>query len=285
MAGNKRQRELERMRQERQQLRRVTARRKRRRQQAAVGGVLLGVAAVIAVVAIVASSGKGHKKPLAAAAKPSVATSASPSATPTKAAKASTTPACGAKAPPASTTMMFPKEPPLTIDTRATYVMHLATSCGVIDVSMNAAKAPRTVNTLAFLASKHYFDGTYCHRETAASAGFAVLQCGDPTGTGGGTPGFTLPEENLTGTTYLRGEVAMAKTREPHSTGSQFFLLDSNAAVLEQPKPTYTLVGKITKGLDVLDRIIKIGQDNSGGSGDGKPLQRVYFTTVTVTKA
>lgn len=296
MAGNKRQRELERMRRERQELRRVTARRKRRRQQGAIAGVVLAVAAVVTVIALVASGGKSHKTPVAAAAspKPSASASASPSASPsaaptaaptTKAPAASTTPACGGTVPPAPKKLTFAKEPPLTIDPKATYVMHLATSCGAIDVTLDAAKAPRTVNTLAFLASKHYFDGTYCHRETAASAGFAVLQCGDPTGTGAGSPGFSLPEENLKGTKYLRGEVAMAKTQQPHSTGSQFFLLDSNAAVLEQPSPTYTLVGKITKGLDVLDHIIRIGQDNSGGSGDGKPLQRVYFTTVTVTRA
>src|SRR5206468_11043376 len=123
--------------------------------------------------------------------------------------------ACGATAPPApAAAQSFKAEPAMTIDTKAAYVATIKTSCGTITLYMDAAKAPHTVNSWAFLAGKKFWDGTFCHRMT--SGALNVLQCGDPEGTGAGGPGYTIAEENLTGATYGKGVVAMAKTSAAH---------------------------------------------------------------------
>jgi peptidyl-prolyl cis-trans isomerase B (cyclophilin B) len=165
---------------------------------------------------------------------------------------------------------------------RATYTATLQTNCGSLTVALDGAKAPQTVNSFAFLAGKGYFAGTPCHRLT--TSGIYVLQCGDPTGTGTGGPGYTLPEENLpkgSGVTYPAGTVAMARTSQKHSGGSQFFLVYKDTTL----PADYTVFGRITKGLDILTRVAHAGSDNSNGQGDGKPNQAVVLQKVTVRKA
>jgi peptidyl-prolyl cis-trans isomerase B (cyclophilin B) len=144
-------------------------------------------------------------------------------------------------------------------------------------VTLEAAKAPHTVNSFAFLASKHFFDNTTCHRLT--TQGIHVLQCGDPTGTGGGDPGYTIPDENLTGATYPPGTLAMANTGQPHTGGSQFFVVYGETPL----PPSYTPFGHITSGMDVLQRIATAGEDDSNGPGDGHPKQPVVIESFTVT--
>lgn len=278
MASSRREREMARLRLERQAARRA-AMRARRRQRIAI------ISSAVAVLLVLGGSlyltqRLGGDDPAAKAAAKSSA-SPTPSATPSTSASPGAPPtvACGAQAPPAALPQTFPAEPPLTIDQKATYATTLETSCGAITFTMDAAKAPHTVNSFAFLADKHFYDGTFCHRETATPS-LTVLQCGDPKGDGTGGPGYTIEEENLAGAKYSRGVVAMAKTQAPHSTGSQFFLIDKDS---ELP-PQYTVVGRITQGLDVLDKITAIGQDDSNGQGDGAPKQRVYLDRVTVRK-
>ncbi len=219
------------------------------------------------------------KKSTVTATKPSA--SAGATASPTPSASAITTTACGAKKPelvPATRT--FKAEPKLTIDKTAKYTMTLNTSCGAITIALDAAKAPRTVNLLNFLANEHFYDGTRCHRSTNV-ASLTVLQCGDPTGTGSGQIGFSIPEENLTGAKYTRGTLAMANTGAKSSTQSQFFLVDKDSTL----PASYTIAGQITAGLPVLDKILALGNDGSNGTGDGAPKQNVYLNTVTVTKS
>ncbi|HMA46992.1 MAG TPA: peptidylprolyl isomerase, partial [Frankiaceae bacterium] len=189
--------------------------------------------------------------------------------------------ACGATRPPAPVTQRYPREPPLSIDRAARYVMSMKTSCGTIEVELFADKAPRTVNSFAFLASKRFFGGVEFSRSTDPKAGFAVLQGGDQEGTGAGGPGYTLPDENLKGARYVRGTVAMANTGRPNTGGSQFFLV---ADTLQLPL-SYTPFGRVTEGLDVLDRILALGNDGSNPAGGGRPSQRVYIERLTVTKA
>jgi peptidyl-prolyl cis-trans isomerase B (cyclophilin B) len=178
-------------------------------------------------------------------------------------------------APASRTTILqFPKEPPLTI-ARATYTARIVTNCGTIVVSLDGKHAPHTVNSFAFLASKRYFNDTPCHRLT--TSGIYVLQCGDPTGSGTGGPGYTIPDENLTHATYPAGTVAMANTGQPHSGGSQFFLVYADTAL----PPQYTPFGHVAAGLDILQRIAKAG---STPPGDGKPDQPVVIESFTVTK-
>ncbi|MEP6462902.1 MAG: peptidylprolyl isomerase [Frankiaceae bacterium] len=171
----------------------------------------------------------------------------------------------------------FPAEPPLTV-ARVPYTARIVTNCGTITVAMDAGTTPSTVNSFAFLASKHYLDGSRCHRLT--TAGIFVLQCGDPTGTGRGDPGYSIPDENLAHARYPAGTVAMANTGAPGTGGSQFFLVYRDTDL----PPQYTPFGRITGGLDVLRRIAAAGTDDRNGSGDGAPRAAVGIRSFTVTR-
>jgi peptidyl-prolyl cis-trans isomerase B (cyclophilin B) len=182
------------------------------------------------------------------------------------------TPAAGSPA-----TLHFPTEPAMTIDSRATYTAVLATNCGNVTLTLDAARATHTVNSFVFLAGQKYFDHSPCHRLT--TSGIFVLQCGDPTGTGTGGPGYTIPDENLSGATYPAGTVAMANTGQPHSGGSQFFLVYKDT----QLPPAYTPFARIATGLDILQQIAALGTANGGP--DGAPRTSVVIDSVAVTKA
>lgn len=171
----------------------------------------------------------------------------------------------------------YSQEPPLTI-ARTTYTATIGTNCGAIVMALNGKRAPHTVNSFAFLAGKGYFTNTPCQRLTTSN--IFVLQCGDPTGTGRGGPGYTLPDENLAGATYPTGTVAMANSGFPHTGGSQFFLVYADTSL----PPQYTPFGHITAGLDVLQRIAKAGDNGANGPGDGAPNQPVSITSFKVVK-
>ncbi len=164
----------------------------------------------------------------------------------------------------------------------------LQTSQGAIPLTLDRAQAPCAVNAVTSLAQQGFYNDTPCHRLTTGE-GLKVLQCGDPTGSGSGGPGFRYAEEPPTNlapspqgqgaSDYSRGLVAMAKTSEPDTTGSQFFLVYADSAL----PPQYTVVGRIdTPGLAVLDKIAAAGSDNSNGDGDGKPKLPVQITQVQV---
>jgi len=104
-----------------------------------------------------------------------------------------------------------------------------------------------------------------------------VLQCGDPTGTGTGGPGYAFDDEALEGASYPRGTVAMANSG-PGTNGSQFFLVYADTAL----PPDYTPLGTITSGLEVLERVAAAGSDDSNGPGDGRPRTPVQIRTLTV---
>ncbi|HEX5114327.1 MAG TPA: peptidylprolyl isomerase [Pseudonocardiaceae bacterium] len=188
--------------------------------------------------------------------------------------------------------------PPSTADRSGTVTITLHTTAGDVPISMPRAQAPCTVASFTFLAGKGYFDKTPCHRITDYPEPNAlfVLQCGDPTGSGSGGPGYTIPDENPTdlkpapggqnADVYPRGTVAMANTGQPHSGGSQFFLVyrDSNLP------PSYATFGTVAQsGLSVLDKIaaggITPGTDPSSGQttpNDGKPKNPVVINSATV---
>jgi peptidyl-prolyl cis-trans isomerase B (cyclophilin B) len=243
----------------------LARRRARQRQRNVV------VAAVVVVLLLLGGGAYGFS---VLAGGDSTAT-AKPSATPSPQAIACN----GAQPPPAKTTT-YKTEPKVTIDKTAKYTMLIQTSCGDITVALEAAKAPRTVNLINFLSGKQYYDGSFCPRSTGTPT-LIILQCGDPQGAGTGGMDFTMPEENLTGAKYVKGVMAMTKASAPHTSGSGFFLVDRDSVL----QPDFTVVGHITKGLDVLDRIIAIGQDGSSDQGDGAPLQKIYLEKVTVTKS
>jgi peptidyl-prolyl cis-trans isomerase B (cyclophilin B) len=170
--------------------------------------------------------------------------------------------------------------PPRRPDLNAKYVATIATNRGNIVIDLLNSKAPCTVNSFVSLADQKFYKNTPCHRLTTAGAGIYVLQCGDPTGTGSGGPGYEFYTENLTGTTYPAGTVAMARAQSPGSNGSQFFLVYKNTPL----PPNYTPFGTIASGLSILQNVAKAGSDNSNGSGDGHPRENVQIDSVTITK-
>lgn len=199
-------------------------------------------------------------------------TASAPASSP---ASASDTDSAATSAPPSSPAN-WSSEPPMTIDPAKKYTMTLDTNQGDIVIALNAAKAPHTVNSFNFLAGQKFFNGSHCHRLT--TQGIYVLQCGDPTGTGTGGPGYQFQDENLAGATYPAGTVAMANAGA-NTNGSQFFLVYKDAAL----PPSYTPFGTITSGMDVVQKIAAGGSDNSNGAGDGQPNIKVVLNSVTVT--
>jgi peptidyl-prolyl cis-trans isomerase B (cyclophilin B) len=138
------------------------------------------------------------------------------------------------------------------------------TTQGIITVRMLTAAAPCTTFSFRFLASRAYFDLTHCHRLT--TQGIFVLQCGDPTGTGSGGPGYAFNDENLAGATYPAGTLAMANAG-PNTNGSQFFFTWQNTTL----PPDYTPFGTVIGGMNVLQKIGAAGDDSQNGPGDGYP--------------
>ena len=151
------------------------------------------------------------------------------------------------------------------------------TSAGRIDMTLDADAAPCTVNSFVSLAEQGYFDGTSCHRLT--TAGIHVLQCGDPTATGLGGPGYSIEDEYTGQETYPAGTIAMARTRAPDSGGSQFFLVHGDTPL----PPEYTVFGTVSaEGLKVVQEVAEGGTDDANGPGDGHPMTPVDIESVTV---
>jgi peptidyl-prolyl cis-trans isomerase B (cyclophilin B) len=146
------------------------------------------------------------------------------------------------------------------------------TNRGDITLSLRP-QTPCTVNSFAHLASHGYYDDTACHRLT--TKGIFILQCGDPSGTGLGGPGYTYGDEDLKGTTYPAGTVAMANAG-PDTNGSQFFLVYQETKL----EPDYTAFGQIAAGLDVMTQIAAAG---TTPPDDGKPNQPVRITSITLS--
>lgn len=152
----------------------------------------------------------------------------------------------------------------------------LTTNCGTIVIATVGNKAPWTLTAISTLARAGYFDGSLCHRLTTAR--IYVLQCGDPTATGRGGPGFSYPDENLpspVANNYPAGTVAMANSG-PGTNGSQFFLVFADTTL----GPDYTIWGKITKGLEIVQAIAKDGV--KGGGADGPPKTAIALTKLRV---
>jgi peptidyl-prolyl cis-trans isomerase B (cyclophilin B) len=167
--------------------------------------------------------------------------------------------------------------PPSTPTNPGTVSFTMTTSVGKLSGSLDGTHAPCTVSSFTSLAKQHYFDNTPCHRLTT-TAGLYVLQCGDPTGTGTGGPGYTIPDELSGHETYQAGTIAMANTGQPNSGGSQFFLVYRDSRL----PPQYTVFGHLTPAsVALLGKVAKKGSDNAYGPGDGHPNEKVTITGVT----
>ena len=206
--------------------------------------------------------------------------SSSSSAPKTKTPTASTTtttatkaiaPVCPPAAGSATREIAFTKAPPMCINPSASYTAIVKTDVGTFDIALDAKAAPKTVNNFVFLARYHFYDGVTFHR---VIPGF-VVQGGDPTGTGSGGPGYTIPDELPKAGAYKIGSVAMANTGQPNSGGSQFFIVVGTQG--EQLPPSYSLFGQVTSGMSVVQKIAADG----GASPNGTP--KVVHKMISVT--
>lgn len=163
-----------------------------------------------------------------------------------------------------------------------TVTVNLTTAQGNIGMELDRSVSPCTVNAVEHMASEGYYNDTVCHRIT--TSGIYVLQCGDPSGTGAGGPGFSFaneyPTDEATDLTtpviYERGTIAMANAGAD-TNGSQFFLNYEDSPLA----PNYTYFGQITEeGLATLDAIAEVGAE--GGTGDGAPAEEVRIESATV---
>jgi cyclophilin family peptidyl-prolyl cis-trans isomerase len=164
------------------------------------------------------------------------------------------------------------KKPKGKLDASKRWSLVVNTNCGSFTIALDLKTAPNASASLVALARSGFFDGTTFHRIVP---GF-VIQGGDPTGTGGGGPGYKTVDKPPKGASYVHGVVAMAKTgSEPDGTaGSQFFVVTGQDSGLQ---PQYAIVGKVTQGLDVVDRIGQLGDQ-----GTEQPTQPIVMSKVTV---
>ncbi|MEP7046693.1 MAG: peptidylprolyl isomerase [Ilumatobacteraceae bacterium] len=175
-------------------------------------------------------------------------------------------------------TITFAKAPPSCIDASKKYTAEVTTNKGAYTIQLDAGAAPVTVNNFVVLARYHYFDSTICHRDIPA---FAV-QCGDPTGSGKGGPGYSLPDELPAAGSYKVGSVAMANSG-PNTNGSQFFVVTGAAGVALTSK--YTLFGQVSDGLDTTVKALD-ALGNADAAADGvPPLEQIIVQSVTITEA
>lgn len=152
------------------------------------------------------------------------------------------------------------------------------TSCGTFEIALDTTRAPKTTNSFAFLADEGFYDDLTFHRVAPEF----VIQGGDPLGNGNGGPGYSVEEKPPANLSYTKGIVAMAKTsaEPPGRSGSQFFVVISADAGLP---PEYALVGKVDKGLDVVERIGKLGSPPEVAPL-GEPKQTVLIEKISIDK-
>lgn len=164
-----------------------------------------------------------------------------------------------------------------------TYLATVTTNCGDISLELDGAKAAQAVASFVQLAQTGYWINSPCHRLT--TTGIFVLQCGDPTGSGSGNPGYGFAVENAPKDgIYPRGTLAMARTNDPvKGNGGQFFLVYEET---ELPDPDgYTIFGKIVGGMDIVDKIAKAGVGAAADNpSDGAPAAPISILRVTVTE-
>ena len=175
----------------------------------------------------------------------------------------------------ATQTREFSDAPQLCIDPAKTYTATVLTNKGEFTIALDPSKAPGAVNSFVNLARFKYFDGTECHR---AIPNF-VVQCGDPTATGSGGPGYEFADELPKEGEYEIGSIAMANSG-PNTNGSQFFVITGSDGAGLPPK--YSLFGKVTEGLDVVAVLDSLGNPSNNGV---PPKEKIEITSVTITEA
>lgn len=171
--------------------------------------------------------------------------------------------------PPAKEVDLPSAEAPAAGETPVT----LETSAGTFELVLDAAAAPCTTHSFVSLAEQGWFDGTSCHR--LVTSGIQVLQCGDPTGTGTGGPGYSFPDELTGDETYPAGTLAMANAG-PDTNGSQFFIVYGETPL----PPQYTVFGTVSD--DTVAAIEEVAADGTTPPNDGAPNTPVDIESAQV---
>jgi cyclophilin family peptidyl-prolyl cis-trans isomerase len=172
----------------------------------------------------------------------------------------------------------YKSPPPMTIDKSKKYTATIATNKGTMKADLFVDTAPVTVNNFVFLANDHFYDGVIFHRIVA---GF-VIQGGDPTGTGTGGPGYKFPDEPIPANrNYEKGTLAMANSG-PNTNGSQFFICVDNLTAKGALPKQYNIFGKVTEGLDVIDKILAVPRTAGSDGAQSKPTEKVFMESVTI---
>jgi len=234
-------------------------------------GIPLAVLLLIGLVYLTRNNNESSATPSTSAA---ATTSTVPEASTTTGPPAPCPAADGSSAK--TTTFAGPQQ--MCIDVAKTYTAVVDTNLGSYTIALDAEAAPQTVNNFVVLARYHFYDGVSCHR---IIPGF-MAQCGDPTGTGTGGPGYEFPDELPTGEhPYAKGTVAMANSG-PNTNGSQFFTVTGDAPALP---PSYSVFGHVTDGLDTtLAALDAAGNPDSQANGV-PPKTPVTISTVTITES
>ncbi len=167
------------------------------------------------------------------------------------------------------------------IDRAKHYTATIATSLGSMKADLFASDAPCTVNNFVYLARQRFYDGVTFHRviQNFSGPNQGMAQTGDPTGTGTGGPGYRFNDEPVT-RNYERGTLAMANSG-PNTNGSQFFFIQQ---VYNPSTKAYTIFGKLTDGLDTLDKIA-MSPTGQGKGGPDTPVNPITINSVTIDES
>jgi len=184
------------------------------------------------------------------------------------------------RCPPAegtdTVTQQFDAEPPFCLDPDVTYSAVVSTSSGDVTIDLDQTAAPLAVNSFVFLARNNYFDDTICHRVVQDF----VVQCGDPTGTGTGGPGYLFDDELPAPGSYEIGSVAMAHIPEPDTNGSQFFIISGPNGVALPPE--YSLFGQVgAEDLGVVESMNALAPTD----GSQSPTEEIRILDVEIIES
>jgi cyclophilin family peptidyl-prolyl cis-trans isomerase len=247
----------------------------------------LGVALLVAVVGVVYLVNRGSDNGTATGATTTVVPSTDapsttapislPSTVPGVTIPAGTATPCPKADGSSPRTTGFSAAPTMCIDASKTYTAKVVTNKGEFTITLDAKKAPNTVNNFVVLSRYHFYDGIVCHRILQDF----MAQCGDPTGTGGGGPGYTFKDELPAAPGYQPATVAMANSG-PDTNGSQFFVVTgSHGASLPA---SYSIFGQVTAGFDTTVKAIEAAAGPN--AGDGVPTKEtIILQSITITES
>ena len=172
----------------------------------------------------------------------------------------------------------FENAPSNCLDASKTYTAVVTTNKGEFSIVLDQNKAPLAANSFVTLARYKYFDNTQCHR---AILDF-VVQCGDPTATGSGGPGYSFADELPQAGEYKLGSIAMANSG-PNTNGSQFFIITGDQGITLPP--SYTLFGQVTSGLDTTVPALNAASNPDPAANGVPPLETITIVSVVITES